>query len=230
MRPCDGVRSCPGLRRVQATVAGVAATLHRDARAAYPDRHHRDARGSAQRAHIGAPGGDARPHGRSHRPRGRWQDGTDARAHGPSRRRRCRCHAASDCRLALSIPHGTPASRRCRRGDHRLRSPGRRRGRAAAGRDRRCLHGRHEVRRDRAGGPHVGRELPHPRVRLPPLPVVSHRRVLDGQRVSARARGARVARRGSAGPGRRVRDELPRPRAHIRVLQQPRSTPVTLFG
>ena len=137
-------------------------TLHRDARAAHPDRHPRHARRSPQRAHTVAGGWTRGSAGDSDRPRSRWQDGTDARAHGPARGRRCRNQAASDCRLAVSIAGGTPTPRRCRRGDHRLRSARRARGDGAAGCDRRHLHGGDEVRRHRTGGAHVGRELSDP--------------------------------------------------------------------
>ena len=47
-----------------------------------------------------------------------------------------------------------------------------------------------------------------------------HRRVLDRQRVRPDAdERRRLARDGSAGAGRRIRDELPRARTHLRALQ-----------
>ena len=70
--------------------------------------------------------------------------------------------------------------------DRRLQSPQPARGHGAAGRDGRHLHGRHEVRRQRAGRPHLGRELLFiPRLGLPPLRFVAHGRILDRQRISA---------------------------------------------
>ena len=67
---------------------------------------------------------------------------------------------------------------------------------------------------------HLGDEHVPPRPHLPTLPDQPNRCVLDGERLWSHARRPRwIARRRPAGPDRRVRDQLSRPRTHVRVLQ-----------
>ena len=156
------------------------------------------------------------------RPRRRRQDGADARPDGPAGVRRRR-------RPAPGHRRGPVLRRRAAR--TRLRAHGVETircdlldpdaARPAARRAQRRLHGRHEVRHHRPGGADLGDE------RLPARPGLPAGSAAAGSSPSppATSTGSTpVAGGGSREtdpprPGRRVRDELPGPRADLRALQ-----------
>ena len=109
--------------------------------------------------------------GRHPRPRRRREDGPEPGADGPPGQRRGRGPPAGDRRVAVLLAGVWPrSSTRWGVETISLRPARRRTARRAAGRAQHRLPGRHEVRRDRAGGADLGDERVPARHGLPAVP------------------------------------------------------------
>ena len=125
-------------------------------------------------------------------------------------------------RRAVLLPGARGATAVARRRDDSGRSVGPGRGGGAARRGQRRLHGRHEVRHDRPAAVDLGDERGRARHRRSAVCPEPHRRPFDGQRLRAGpGRTGRFAGNRRAQPGRRVCQQLPRPRAGLRALRRP---------
>ena len=112
---------------------------------------------------------------------------------------------------------GKSAARRHRDAGVRSARPGRR-GRPSRCRQRR-VHGRLQVRRRRRSGPDLGDERAYARAGRRAVPRGPDRRLLDRLRLSVRAGRPGWLHRGrGARSARRIRDELPRPRADYSIF------------